>query len=236
MSNDINNKEVGNRIRSIRKENGMTTDKLGKIFDPQASKGTVSKWENGHYLPNNERLVRIAELGKISVDELLYGSPKNYFSSIIPTNDISDLEALFELYMISFEDEPYQPKENILHFYNNVGLPFLDNINKVSSRKVLFAFLYSSYIFLDYSIKKKQETFNSDDEDLNFIIQMDRLSQLELQEAIRRYDKAFGLDSDTLHNTKRRFKLTSEDSNFSDLDLDSYFTQEYVDNLLKEEE
>ena len=232
--NEPNNHNVGQRIKSIRISLGLTMEEFGKRFD--TSKGTVNNWEKGRNLPNKNNLKAIAELGEISVDELLYGSPKNYFSSIIPTNDISDLEALFELYMISFEDEPYQPKENILHFYNNVGLPFLDKINRVSSRKLLFAFMYSSYIYLDHSIKKKQATFSKDDEDYNFIIQLDRLSQLELKEAIRRYDKAFGLDSDTLHNTKRRFKLTSEDSNFSDLDLDSYFTQEYVDNLLKEED
>lgn len=83
MSEDINNKEVGNRIRSIRKENGMTTDIFGDLFNPPASKGTVSKWENGHYLPNNERLVVIAELGNITVDELLYGSLDDYARRLI---------------------------------------------------------------------------------------------------------------------------------------------------------
>lgn len=78
MSEDINNKEVGYRIRSIRKANGMTTDTFGGIFNPPASKGTVSKWENGRYLPNNERLVKIAKEGKITVDELLYGSLDDY--------------------------------------------------------------------------------------------------------------------------------------------------------------
>lgn len=232
--NEPNNYNVGQRIKSIRISHGETMEGFGERFN--TSKGTVNNWEKGRNLPNKNNLKAIAELGGISVDELLYGSPKQYFFSIIPTDDVTDREALFELYKMTFKDELYQPKENILYFYENVGLPYLDKINRVSSRKLLLAFMYSSYIYLDHSIKKKQATFSKDDEDYNFIIRLDRLSQLELREAIRRYDKAFGLDSDTLHNTKRRFKLTSEDSNFSDLDLDSYFTQEYVDNLLKEEE
>lgn len=70
---DIDKREVGNRIRSIRLALGMTTEDFAKSFTPPASKGTVSKWENGHYLPNNKRLVTIAELKGITVDELLHG-------------------------------------------------------------------------------------------------------------------------------------------------------------------
>lgn len=101
MSEDINNKEVGNRIRSIRKANGMTTDAFGGLFNPPASKGTVSKWENGRYLPNNERLVQIAKEGKITVDELLYGNKSeqyvnklmDYISQYTKDNDMDFDEA-----------------------------------------------------------------------------------------------------------------------------------------------
>lgn len=68
-----NNNLIGNRIKSIRLNLGLSTEKFATLFNPPASKGTVSKWENGRYLPNNTRLKKIAELGNISVDELLYG-------------------------------------------------------------------------------------------------------------------------------------------------------------------
>lgn len=64
--------EVGRKIRMIRESKGMTTEAFAEIFEPPASKGTVSKWENGKYLPNNKRLVKIAELGNVSVNDLLY--------------------------------------------------------------------------------------------------------------------------------------------------------------------
>lgn len=70
---------VGERIKSIRLNLGLSTEKFATLFNPPASKGTVSKWENGRYLPNNTRLKRIAELGHISVDELISKpQTKNY--------------------------------------------------------------------------------------------------------------------------------------------------------------
>lgn len=62
---------VGNRIKSTRKEKGLTMEEFGKKLN--TSKGAVNNWETGKNLPNNERLKRIAEIGGISVNELLYG-------------------------------------------------------------------------------------------------------------------------------------------------------------------
>ena len=73
MSNNSNNKEIGSRIKSIRISQGLSMEEFGKKFEPKATKGTVSNWENGNYLPNNERLKRIAELGKVTMTYLLEG-------------------------------------------------------------------------------------------------------------------------------------------------------------------
>lgn len=71
-------RKIGSKIRDIRKKKKMSMENFGKLFEPPASKGVVSNWENDYNYPNNERLVRIAELGNISVDELLYGSLDDY--------------------------------------------------------------------------------------------------------------------------------------------------------------
>lgn len=72
------------RIKNIRLKLGMTTEKFAQAFQEQPpSKGTISKWENGHYLPNNERLKRIAELGETTVDFILYGSLDGYARNLI---------------------------------------------------------------------------------------------------------------------------------------------------------
>lgn len=62
---------ISRKIRKIRLSRGETMEEFGKLFDPPASKGVVSNWENGYNLPNQERLKRIAELGNVTVEELL---------------------------------------------------------------------------------------------------------------------------------------------------------------------
>ena len=80
----MNNKAIGMRIKHIRLKLGMTTEKFAQVFQEQPpSKGTISKWENGHYLPNNERLKRIAELGETTVDFILYGSLDGYARNLL---------------------------------------------------------------------------------------------------------------------------------------------------------
>ncbi len=80
-SNDM---EIGLRIKSIRKEKGLTLKEFGKIIDAPFS--AVSNWENGRNKPNNERLKTIAELGGTTVDYLLYGSLDDYARSLL--NDL----------------------------------------------------------------------------------------------------------------------------------------------------
>ena len=69
---------AGKKIKSIRMQRGETMKEFASRIDGKASKGTISKWENGKYLPNNERLKKIAELANISVNELLYDRTVGY--------------------------------------------------------------------------------------------------------------------------------------------------------------
>lgn len=72
MKNKINKKEVGERIRKIRFSKCLTLEQFGNLF--HAVKSNVQSWENGSCLPNKKRQLAIAKLGKISVNELLYGN------------------------------------------------------------------------------------------------------------------------------------------------------------------
>lgn len=76
---EIDNIAVGSRIKSIRLDKGATMEEFGKAFN--TSKGTVNNWEKGRNLPNKENLLKIAKIGSISVDQLLYGSSgKSYYN------------------------------------------------------------------------------------------------------------------------------------------------------------
>lgn len=58
---------LGERIRSIRNELGLSMSDFAKRIDSEAESGTVSNWEAGKNNPNKRRLKRIAELGGITV-------------------------------------------------------------------------------------------------------------------------------------------------------------------------
>ena len=86
MKNSIDPEIVGSRIRDIRKTMGLSmsafAERINHILNEKKIRsGTVSNWETGKNLPNNERLKAIAEIGGISVNELLYGDMKNFISS-----------------------------------------------------------------------------------------------------------------------------------------------------------
>lgn len=77
-----NDNNVGNRIKSIRKEKGLTMEEMGNLIGG-VKKSSVNNWEKGQNLPNSERLKRIAEIGGISVTRLLYGSPKEFIYNVL---------------------------------------------------------------------------------------------------------------------------------------------------------
>lgn len=94
----MDRKKVGQRIRSIRLQMGQDQETFGsKNFKPKTvSKAAVSRWETGDTLPNSQRLKKIAELGDITVSELLNGS----------LNDLIDETAdyVYSIYLRYFDD------------------------------------------------------------------------------------------------------------------------------------
>lgn len=68
---NINNEHIGARIRAIRLARGMTMKEFGEMLSVRQS--SVSYWENGRNIPNNRRIIEIADMANISVQELLYG-------------------------------------------------------------------------------------------------------------------------------------------------------------------
>lgn len=63
--------KVGKFIARLRKERGLTQEELGKRLG--VTNKTVSRWENGNYMPDIELLVPLGEALGVSVNELLAG-------------------------------------------------------------------------------------------------------------------------------------------------------------------
>jgi len=67
----MDQKKIGAFIASLRKEKGMTQEALGEQM--RVTNKTVSRWENGNYMPDIGLLLPLAETLGVSVNELLSG-------------------------------------------------------------------------------------------------------------------------------------------------------------------
>ena len=65
----MDKKVIGQKIKEIRLNRGMTLEEFGKMF--RATKSNVLKWENGTSLPNKSRLKKIADLIGIPVNKFV---------------------------------------------------------------------------------------------------------------------------------------------------------------------
>ena len=88
----IDKKAMGERIQEIRKNRGETLEKFGKNFTRPAGKNVVNRWEKGANIPDIERLMNVAYLGKVTVPYILYGET---FSKMLKRgNTINQFEKL----------------------------------------------------------------------------------------------------------------------------------------------
>ena len=62
---------LGKRIRSLREDNGYNKSEFGAFFGVKYS--AVTCWENGSFAPNRDRLTKMSELFKVSVEWILNG-------------------------------------------------------------------------------------------------------------------------------------------------------------------
>ncbi len=62
---------IGDKIKTAREENKLTQAQAAESL--MVSRQTVSNWENGKSLPDIISVIRMSELYKISLDELLKG-------------------------------------------------------------------------------------------------------------------------------------------------------------------
>ncbi len=62
---------IGEKIRTAREENNLTQTQAAESL--MVSRQTISSWENGKSLPDILSVIRMSELYKISLDELLKG-------------------------------------------------------------------------------------------------------------------------------------------------------------------
>lgn len=93
--------EVGIRIKKIRTDLGYSMSQFGELIS-DSPKTTVNNWERGINLPKEDKLKKISLLGKVTTNELLYGTPEEFISKIIVEHFRLQLNPLFLKQIIVF--------------------------------------------------------------------------------------------------------------------------------------
>ncbi|WP_367377825.1 helix-turn-helix domain-containing protein [Enterococcus gilvus] len=93
--------EVGKRIKKIRTDLGYSMSQFGELIS-DSPKTTVNNWERGINLPKEDKLKKMSLLGKVTTNELLYGTPEEFISTIIVEHFRLQLNPLFLKQIIAF--------------------------------------------------------------------------------------------------------------------------------------
>ena len=78
----VDQQRVAKKIREIRTDLGYSMAQFGELIS-NSPKTTVNNWERGINLPKEDKLKKIALLGKTTVEELLYGTPEEVLTNLL---------------------------------------------------------------------------------------------------------------------------------------------------------
>ena len=126
-----NAKEIGYSIKLIRKQLGLTMEEFGELFDPPASQSIVSRWESGISIPNNRRLKRIADLGNVTVADLIFDN-----KALIP-------KAVHDILPITIRRKEYDRLKEIERKWNELiegvnGMTTVKCVEENGKNKIVF--------------------------------------------------------------------------------------------------
>lgn len=76
----MDNKQIGNYIRSLRKNMGLTQGNLAEQLE--VSRQAVSKWENGMAIPDVSLLPKLSKILDMDIEGILYGEPHELVGDI----------------------------------------------------------------------------------------------------------------------------------------------------------
>lgn len=95
-------KEIGKRLKELRKENGYTLEKLAEIFNNHSkdvTKSAISRWENGSRSLGNITASLYSKVFNVSLDWLVNGTEPKFLptktekeNKELTIEDLTDLE------------------------------------------------------------------------------------------------------------------------------------------------
>lgn len=97
----VDQQRVAKKIREIRTDLGYSMAQFGELIS-NSPKTTVNNWERGINLPKEDKLKKIALLGKTTVEELLYGSPEEVLTNLLKDHFQLPVNPAFLQQMLAF--------------------------------------------------------------------------------------------------------------------------------------
>ena len=89
-------KRIGKNIREIRKQQGLSQEKLARGCDISCSQ--LSLYENGRKIPGLCSAAKIARCLGVSIDHLIYGDEANAFINSAPDEGRKIVNCIYELW------------------------------------------------------------------------------------------------------------------------------------------
>ena len=100
---------LAENLQILRKQNGLSQEELAEKC--QVSRQAIAKWESGESVPTIEKLIYLAGLYEVTLDELVgrividkYAKAMEYIKEFvaddIPTDDEDDISAIVARYLL----------------------------------------------------------------------------------------------------------------------------------------
>jgi transcriptional regulator with XRE-family HTH domain len=130
----LDNINVGKQIANLRNQNGFTQEELAEKLGITSQ--AISKWENGHSLPETVLLPSLARLFNCSIDSILmpFAARDNAFQNFVCTADTACGEFALQLYQrmkdrFAFTID-YDKEYHVFDEVSNGNSAIFNNLNK----------------------------------------------------------------------------------------------------------
>lgn len=112
---------LGDKLAKLRKENNYTQEQLADILE--VSRQAISKWENNTTYPETEKLIKLGELYKCSMDYLLKDSVEDYQEAVnkSPDEKSKTLTFAIDLNTLNFERKSKRYIHGLPLWHINIG-------------------------------------------------------------------------------------------------------------------
>ena len=168
--NLVNNEELKDRIKKLRKNKGLTQLELADML--HVTDKAVSKWETGEGNPEITILIEISKIFGVSIDYLLTGKEPEKELIIMSKMELCCKEDNAELFM-ELPDETVKSKDD-------QGKTILDYIEQYNSKKIFFA-LVSRFKPSNMTVNSRVYNFQNFNPDkiMELIFKYDDINSLE---------------------------------------------------------